>query len=322
MTPVVNAKPRNDSIDFVKLLAVFFVLNSHMGICYPRYGFLSTGGAIGDALFFFISGFTLFLGGNYRFDNWYKRRLSRIYPSILATGIVACLVFKSNDSFFDVITAKRYWFVQCIFIYYILLYPIKTYVNKVWIVFAALSVFVIAIFVLLFDFTGKGLFWGGAEYFRWFFFFLIVLQGAILGKKGQIEFKKWHLPALIISFIAWYATCYFFNNSNWQILSAVPMFGITYFLYAVSNNKHLKKILKSRFLRKPVLIIGSLCLESYLIQKYLITDSLNSLFPVNIPIVMLLVLLFAFFVRVISEFIRQVFGSNAFDYKKMFFFFD
>ena len=322
MTPVVNAKPRNDSIDFVKLVAVFLVLNSHMGICYPHYGFLATGGAIGDALFFFISGFTLFLGGNYRFDNWYKRRLSRIYPSILAAGIVACLVFKSNDSFFDVITAKRYWFVQCIFLYYFILYPVKIYVKSLRAFFLVCFTFVIAAYFLFFDFSGKGLFWGSREYFRWLFFFLIVLQGAILGKKGKVEFKKWHLPAFVFCVVAWYATCYFFNNSNWQILSAVPMFGITYFLYAVSNNKHLKKFLKSRFLRKPVLIIGSLCLESYLIQKYLITDSLNGLFPVNIPIVMFLVLLFAFFVRVISEFIRQVFGSNAFDYKKMFFFFD
>lgn len=241
MTPVVDAKPRNDSIDFVKLVAVFLVLNSHMGICYGSHSFLATGGAIGDALFFFISGFTLFLGGKYRFDNWYKRRLSRIYPSVLATGIVACLLFKSEDSFFDVITAKRYWFVQCIFIYYVLLYPIKTYVSKVWIVFAALFAFVVGAYFLFFDFTGKGIFWGSDSYFRRMFFFLIVLQGAMLGKQGQITFRVWHLPALFVSIVAWYGVCYFFNGANWQILSVVPIFGITYFLYSVSNNRLVKK---------------------------------------------------------------------------------
>lgn len=322
MTSVVDAKPRNDSIDFVKLVAVFLVLNSHMGLCYGSHSFLATGGAIGDALFFFVSGFTLFLGGKYRFDNWYKRRLSRIYPSVLATGIVACLLFKSEDSFFDVITAKRYWFVQCIFIYYILLYPIKTYVSKVWIAFTALFALVVAAYFLFFDFTGKGIFWGSDSYFRWMFFFLIVLQGAMLGKQGHITFRVWHLPALLVCIAAWYGVCFFFNGVNWQILSVIPMFGITYFLYSVSNNSLVKKTLQTKMLKKPVLLVGSLCLESYLIQKYLITDSLNNLFPLNIPIIMLLVLLFAFFVRMVSEFIRQVFSADAFDYKKMFLFFN
>lgn len=55
-------KKRDTAIDFVKFLALFLVLNSHMGECYPKWQFLATGGAIGDALFFFASGFTLFLG--------------------------------------------------------------------------------------------------------------------------------------------------------------------------------------------------------------------------------------------------------------------
>ena len=321
MSSTIDLKFRNDSIDFLKFLAVIFVLNSHLGICYGKYSFLATGGAIGDALFFFISGFTLFLGGKYRFDNWYKRRLSRIYPSVLATGIIACLLFKSEESFFDVITAKRYWFVQCIFIYYILLYPIKTFAKKVWVVFVALFVFVVIAYFLFFDFTGKGIFWGSPSYFRWIFFFLIMLQGAILGKHRQIIFKTWHLLALLCCIAAWYGLCYCFYSNNWQILSIIPMFGITYFLYSVSNSLFVKKILQTKTLKTPIFFVGSLCLESYLIQRFLITDFFNNLFPFNILIVMLLVLLFAYFTRIVSEFIRQVFCRDAFDYKKFFLFF-
>lgn len=322
MTSTLDNKPRNDSIDFVKLVAVFLVLNSHMEICYGSHSFLATGGAIGDALFFFISGFTLFLGGKYRFDNWYKRRLSRIYPSVLATGIIACFLFKSEDSFFDVITAKRYWFVQCIFIYYLLLYPIKTYVNKVWPLFFILFALVVVAYFLFFDFTDKGLFWGSNSYFRWIFFFLIMLQGAMLGKKGQVTFKAWHLPALFGCVAVWYGVCYCFKGANWQILSVVPMFGITYFVYSISNNSYVKKTLQMKALKTPVLLIGSLCLESYLVQKFLITDLMNNLFPLNIPIIMGLVLLIAFLTRIVSEFIRQVFNTDAFDYKKMVLFFN
>lgn len=55
---------RNISIDILKFLAVLFITNSHMDLLYGEYSYLATGGAIGDALFFFISGFTIFSEGN------------------------------------------------------------------------------------------------------------------------------------------------------------------------------------------------------------------------------------------------------------------
>lgn len=120
-------KERNIAIDILKVFAVLLVMNSHMGICYPKYNILATGGAIGDALFFFASGFTLFLGKRMRFDNWYKRRINRIYPSILATAIFVYLVWNFSENIGDILLGRRYWFIGCILIYYVLLYPIKEY---------------------------------------------------------------------------------------------------------------------------------------------------------------------------------------------------
>ena len=50
------------SIDILKFFAVLLITNSHMEKVHAEYSVLSTGGTIGDALFFFCSGFTLFLG--------------------------------------------------------------------------------------------------------------------------------------------------------------------------------------------------------------------------------------------------------------------
>lgn len=55
-------KTRDISIDIVKFFAVFLIINSHADICYPKYSVLATGGAIGDALFLFCSGYTLWGG--------------------------------------------------------------------------------------------------------------------------------------------------------------------------------------------------------------------------------------------------------------------
>lgn len=89
-------KKRDYSIDILKFFAVFLIINSHMDICYPRFSILATGGAIGDCLFLFASGYTLFWKQPTRFDNWYKRRINRIYPSVIMCALVGALVTWSS----------------------------------------------------------------------------------------------------------------------------------------------------------------------------------------------------------------------------------
>jgi len=72
---------RNIGIDILKFIAVLLITNSHMELLYGRYSFLATGGTLGDVLFFFCSGFTLFLKpitSLKAFPDWYKRRINRI----------------------------------------------------------------------------------------------------------------------------------------------------------------------------------------------------------------------------------------------------
>lgn len=83
---------RDYSIDILKFLAVFLIINSHMDALYVKYGMLATGGAIGDVLFLFASGYTLLLSKrNLCFDNWYKRRINRIYPSVFVCTVMGAL---------------------------------------------------------------------------------------------------------------------------------------------------------------------------------------------------------------------------------------
>ena len=87
-----NMNQRDISIDILKFIAVFLIINSHMDALYPKYKMLATGGAIGDVLFLFASGYTLFLSNRkLRFDNWYKRRINRIYPSVIVCAIIGTL---------------------------------------------------------------------------------------------------------------------------------------------------------------------------------------------------------------------------------------
>ena len=85
---------KNKGIILLKFIAAFLITYSHMGILFPKYGSLVTGGAIGDGLFFFCSGFTLFMGRQDDFPNWYKRRINRIYPTIIMWALVSAVIFQ------------------------------------------------------------------------------------------------------------------------------------------------------------------------------------------------------------------------------------
>ena len=122
-------KNRDYSIDILKFLAVFLIINSHMDALYVKYSILATGGAIGDVLFLFASGYTLLLSKrNLRFDNWYKRRINRIYPSVLVCVVMGALLRNENS-----LTLSALWggeFIVAIMTYYILIYWIKKYAIK------------------------------------------------------------------------------------------------------------------------------------------------------------------------------------------------
>ena len=119
-TIVVNKK---NNITLIKFLAAIFITWSHLGVMFPdTIRGLITGGAIGDGLFFFCSGYTLFLGRKDGFFNWYKRRISRIYPTIIMWALLSSAFFSWEWNVTDTITTPKYWFIPCIMVYYAIFY--------------------------------------------------------------------------------------------------------------------------------------------------------------------------------------------------------
>lgn len=121
-------KEKNLSIELLKFMAVIIVMNGHMDVLYGKYDFLATGGAIGDALFFFVSGFTIFLGRFGLFDNWYKRRIKRVYPSVIAWAAVLSFVNTKQLSVYQIVNGG-YWFVSCIMLYYCVLWFVRKFAE-------------------------------------------------------------------------------------------------------------------------------------------------------------------------------------------------
>lgn len=311
------AQNRVPAIDILKFIAVFLVMDSHMEMCYPKYQFLATGGGIGDALFFFASGFTLFLGRDMRFDQWYKRRINRIYPSILAAAIVAYLVWGFEENIGDILLGKRYWFIGCIMVYYVFLYPLKKIKNEKiihWIFAGWLVVMTIAYFTI----------WGGTVslyskgLYRCLIFFLFMLQGAIMGKhSASFTFKWWHLPSLFVATGLWFFLLHVGTGNSLLIISILPLLYVTYSLYCVCNARKLTNLYETKVGGGILFVISQLCLEVYLIQKFVFTDSFNNLFPLNVPVIMLVVIIAAYLVKLLAEFISQTFRTEPYEWNIM-----
>ena len=307
---------KNISIEVLKFIALFLIANSHMDVLYGEYAFLATGGSVGDVLFFFCSGYTLFLGRMDRFDNWYKRRINRIYPSVFAWALVSSIFFDVHYDMKDICLHGGGWFVTCIMLYYVILYIIRKYMFKRNLLVSAIAILVVIVWYLYEDRTT--FFMYGDTYFKWGHYFLFMLVGAYVGsneiKLTLRPMSDWFICTVCL--VAYYVLIFACGKSpmiaQWQILSLIPLMGFTIYLYKLCNSA-----VFTRFLSKNktwICAISGLCLEVYIVQEPLLTDKMNQIFPLNLVITMIEILILAYLVRLLGRVFSQLFNRQNFDW--------
>lgn len=313
-------KERNIGIDILKFFAALLITNSHMDLLYVKYGALATGGAIGDVLFFFCSGFTLFLSKAGRFDNWYKRRINRIYPTIFAWAIIGAFVFNRKYGMDYTIIHGGGWFVTCIMIYYVFLYFIQKFLlNKLKLTFAIISIICIVWYLLIDRPVGYNMY--GETYFKWGHYFLFMLMGAMMGISNRTwKFNlKFDLLKLTVSLVLYYGFLFLGRRNveigEWQILSLIPLLFIVVYFYKVCSSDTLKNIYNTEYIGWGMKLISGLCLEIYLVQGTLFTDKMNNLFPLNIPIMFVIIILGAYMLRCCARIFAQTFKDGDYNWK-------
>lgn len=331
---------RNLSIDILKFFAVLLITNSHMEKVYADYGMLSAGGAIGDSLFFFCSGFTLFLGRLGSFDTWYKRRIRRIYPSVLGFALVASLCFSSTDNMLHVILNGGGQFVSCIMLSYIVLYVVRKYFSDhLNIVFGAACGFILLWYIFMFD--NKDTVWMyKGSIIRWYCYFLFMLLGAILGlkTKSMSQFVAGgmflNVGKLFLCMLLFYGIQIVGGKYVWvsylQFVTMMPLMGIVWYLYRLANTDILQRFFQKRFWNFMAMTIGGLCLEIYLVQMPILTgrqrrlpftgytDDLLPLFPWNVLVLVVVILALAYVTRCVGRLFQQTFDSKeGYDWKSI-----
>lgn len=319
-------KERDYAIDIVKFLAVLLIINSHADIMYPKLQILATGGAIGDCLFLFCSGFTLFWGGQKSFDSYYKRRISRIYPSVIMSVLFVHLVGMTSTFSMKELAGGN--FIIAIMVYYVLLYLVRKYaLERIGWVLAAVIVVSLAVYVLWFPYkyevSSKGLY-GITTHYRWIPYFAAMLIGAYVGmKRKELNYRPWLdfiklIACVAIFYSIQYGAKIYRPLAPWQVVTLFPLMGITIYFYKCCNCNWLKRIYQSKWGNAVIMIVGGLCLESYLIQYSLFTDKMNSIWPLNLIIIVFVILFCSYIVRCVARWFAQTFRTEDYEWKKIF----
>lgn len=322
-------KQRDFAVDIVKFFAVFLIINSHADIMYPRMSILATGGAIGDCLFLFVSGYTLFLGKNQIFGSYYKRRIQRIFPSVFAALAFVHLV--TNNTTFQANEFTGGEFIVAIMIYYVLLYFIRKYaINHIPKVLGVVTLITLFVYVFWFPYkyevSSKGIY-GITTLFRWIPYFAFMLMGAYMGLKfkanAKIKESAWNnFIIMTLCFVLFYAIQVLSKKytfiAPYQIVTLIPLMGIVIYFYKWCKSDFLRKIYEHSFWNKIIMLVSGICLESYLIQYSLITDKMNSIWPLNLIFIFFIIIASSYLVRCVARFLSQTFENGDYNWKKIF----
>lgn len=194
----------------------------------------------------------------------------------------------------------------------------------------AVAAISLAVYVFWFPYkyetSSRGLY-GISTLYRWIPYLGFMLMGAWIGMKQKMfdgKMKcKWYVPImLLLSLVVFYGIQFMARKhvkvAPWQIVTLLPLAGIVYYFYRICNAAFFEKIYHTKCGNLAIMLVSGLCLESYLIQHYLFTDKLNVLFPLNIPIMMLLILFVSYVCRCLARVFSQTFGTGEYDWKKVF----
>lgn len=319
-------KDRDYSVDVIKFFAVILIINSHADIMYPQLKILATGGAIGDCLFLFCSGFTLFMGGVKSFDNYCKRRVSRIYPSVFA-AVIFIHIFNSNyPSNYEQLLGGE--FIIAIMIYYVLLYFIRRFaIHKLGWILTGVTITSLIVYYFYFPYkyetSSKGIY-GISTLYRWIPYFAAMLIGAWIGmRRKELRYNAWKdfaklLLCVIVFYTVQFAGKMYRPIAPWQVVTLFPLMGIIVYFYKWCNCKWMKSIYQHKWGNRMIMIVGGLCLESYLIQGVLFTDKMNGIWPLNLLVIMLTILVCSYIVRCGARIFVQTCRSEDYEWKRIF----
>lgn len=212
-------------------------------------------------------------------------------------------------------------------IYYMLIYAIKRYAVKyIPHIIALTGIVSLVVYVEWFPYkylTGEKGIYGITTLFRWIPYFAFMLFGSWMGLKRKdlkfhavFDFLKM-IASLLFFYGIQFAAMKYAVVAPYQIITLLPLMGIVYYFYKWCHAKFWEKLYSKKIGYTIIMTISGLCLESYLIQYSVFTTKMNGIFPLNLPIMVIIVLLASFLCKCLSRLFSQTFREGDYNWKEV-----
>lgn len=294
----VRGKIMLNELIFLRFIAILLITNSHFDHFYPIPE-LSTGGSLGNSIFFIISAMGLTMSLNRHkvdFRNWITKRFFRIYPLVwIVTSFLLLIGFLQVNNAYDLylyyIWPTPFWFFSAImFLYFPIYFIINRYstVNVLWIFIFATSFYGIW-YVTMIDLKAFSIEVG---FFKILFYFIIMIFGVFIANNyNLIKNKKSYdgILFLAITFVYFGLKLVIMKLSLYQIQFFVHIITIPWLFYllkTISNSKLIMAVMDKRILSLCITVIAASSMEIYLVQGYIRSIGFvnSAIFPINIVI--------------------------------------
>lgn len=307
----------------MRFLGIILITNSHIDSLYPLPQ-LATGGALGNALFFIISGYGLVRSYTCRTTSlpaWFSRRIMRIYPSVIIVTLFVEILLNQGwrewtaTNYISVfVWPTQYWFVGALMLFYPFIYvPMRLQKPVLYLALIAVIILPYAYFYMVtLDLSHYSI--EGSSHFKWLFYCIVMLFGGYLGTRagGIPDGKLSHLLSLSVLILLYFALGFLFLHgrfSQYQVIMHILTIPIIYLALVLTRTAPVSDAIRTNsFFRWVVTIVAGATLEIYLLQYFVYSNSvIQSLsFPVNVVAFTAILLGMSVCLAKVSKHLREI----------------
>jgi peptidoglycan/LPS O-acetylase OafA/YrhL len=271
---------RHTDTTLMLFMATVLITLSHLDPFLPDPR-IATGGAIGNSLFFFLSGYGLAMSLNDTSPGapgtsllaYLGKRLSRLYPAVL---IVACAMLATDQIQVASITdlaavfvwPTPFWFISAVVVFYVpIFFLARLQPAGIAMAMAALLVPYVFFYSQL-DISSFVV--EGPDRFKWINYFGITLMGCQVARlKLSPKMSLLTIAALLMSlvlFLVTRLTLIRYGMGHLQFLFHVWLYPIVFFSFHILSSEAVLKLLRATPVFPAVVWLSGLTLEIYLTQ--------------------------------------------------------
>ncbi len=288
-----------DRVDttFLRGIAILLIVNSHLDLFYPISN-LATGGAVGNSLFFMLSGYGLYFSLNrnrLNFFEYYSKRFVRIFPpvwiSLLLVWIPIQLYYGEcvNAPLFDIVGNffwPPFWFLKAILTMYIFIYFLIR-INIKFKYCAMLSVYFLLYFWKYAN-LDLSIFSVETLPFKIINYSGMMVFGTYLAKHTlKIKYCRLDFLFFVVCILLVYIQKIFFNFHFFQTIQFMQQFLLyptTFFFLRCAKSKFVHDLMINTFIGRMLILLSSITLEIYIVHTVVreFMHSWGVFFPMNV----------------------------------------